>query len=183
MKRILWTLMAALTLAGCTTPQQPTAPAVNTSKSQVSTVESGGTSRTEEYARNSQSDASGANATTHQRAEQTNPDGSTSAHNSDLATDSRVGGYSQDEHHIVVSGTNVTREFTARGEDLAVSGTGNHLTFRGKAHGLSVTGNDNTVKVEGAAIIDVTGERNKIVYLGSTPQIADKGKGNSITAE
>jgi len=181
MKRILCSLVV-FTLVGCSAPP-PAAPAVTTSKSQVSTVDDGSTTRTEAYSRTSQSDASGANASTHQSAQQTNPDGSTSAHSSDVATDSRGVGYSRDDHHIVVSGTNVTHEFTANGEDLAVSGNGNQLVFTGSAHGLSVTGNENTVRVEGASIIDVTGERNTIVYAGSTPQVTDKGKGNTVKAE
>lgn len=182
MKRTLCTLTAALLLAGCTT-SPPAAPNVTTSKTQVSTVDDGSTSRTEAYSRTSQADSTGANASTHQSAQQTNPDGSTSAHSSDVATDSRGVGFSQDDHHIVVSGENVTHEFTARGEDLAVSGTANNLTFRGTSHGLSVTGNHNTISVEGAALIDVTGENNTVTWLGSAPQVTDKGKGNTVKAQ
>jgi hypothetical protein len=144
-------------------------------------VETDGKVRTEDYARASHSDAQGSQVNTHQGAHQVNADGTNSGHESNLSSSTNnTLGYTQDEHHINVTGTNVSRQFPATGQDVAVSGQGCHLTFLGQTHGLSITGNDNQIEVENATLIDVSGARNKVQYTGAPPEIKQSGEGNSL---
>ena len=185
MKQIACPILSLfLFLAGCASPQAPIAPSITTSNSKVVTVASGDTSRTEEYGRNSHSDSQGSQASTHQAARQVNSDGVTREHSSDVNSASKdTVGFSQDEHHIVVTGSNVTREFAVSGQDVAVSGRSGHLVFTGKTHGLSITGDDNHVEVENAILVEVSGLRNQVLYSGPRPEVRKTGNSNAVQSK
>ena len=154
----------------------------------VETVESGGQSRTEGNSRTSKSDNGGSSATVQVSAQQKDAKGNVSNHESLMkvsteGTDAGSVGFTQDDHNVAVTGSNVTREWTINGQDVAVSGSNNTLTFRGSTHGLSVTGSGNRVTVDNPAQIDVSGQENSIVYVGATPTITIAGSKNAVTSK
>ena len=111
----------------------------------------------------------------------TNPDGTVSSHSSQTsAASADTLGYSQDAHHITVTGANITHSFAVSGEDVAVSGKGGQLVFTGQTHGLSVTGNDNHIDVDNATLIEVTGDRNHVRFSGARPTIKISGGLSSV---
>ena len=189
-KRFGLSVLAVACLAGCA--QQPIAvqptSSVTSSKSHVVSVESEGQSRTEGTSRNSHSDAGGSQATVEVSAQQTDSKGNSSKRDSVMKVSSEGAnanslGFTQDEHNLGVTGSNVTKEWTVSGQDVAVSGSNNTLTFRGKTHGLSVTGSGNKVMVDNPEMVEVSGEENSVTYQGPAPTIKKTGLRNAVVAK
>jgi len=202
-KTLCVTLVGLACLLGCTRTQptqtstdvssttertEEQIPSVDTSKSRVVSVESGGATRTDANSRSSHSDAEGSRASVSVSSSKTAPDGQTSQRNSVMKVSSEGAaqdslGYTQDDKNIAITGSNVNKTWTAAGQDVAVSGSNNTLVFLGTTHGLSVTGSGNRVEVENPAIVDVSGQNNEILYSGPAPTIEKAGEGNTVAVK
>lgn len=200
-KNFCITLVALAWLVGCaktpapttstdvtTTSENQQVATVDSANSRVVSVEQGGVQRTEANSRSSHSDAEGSRASVSVSAVQKNPDGKVSQRDSVMKVSSEGDGkdslgYTQDDKHIAITGSNVVKTWTAAGQDVAISGSNNTLTFLGNTHGLSVTGSDNRVEVENSEIVEVSGEHNQVVYTGTAPTIEKSGNGNSVVAK
>lgn len=194
--------LAALALvAGCSNPPTTSSeratttesteravPSVTQQKGTTVTVETDGNKRTDGTYQSSHSDADGARASVQVHSEKSTADGASSSHDKVLKVSSEGGeadslGFTQDDKNIGVTGSNVTKDFSVSGQDVAVSGSGNTLTFKGDTHGLSVTGSENHIQVENADMVSVTGENNQVTYSGSKPEITQSGQGNQVNPQ
>ena len=197
-KTLCISLLALVWLVGCTqTPTTSTdvstttetdskVTSVDSAKSRVVSVEQGGQKRTDANSRNSHSDANGSRATVSVSASRKEPDGQTSQRQSVMKVtsegdDQNSLGYTQDDKNIAITGSNVTKTWTAAGQDVAISGSNNTLQFLGTTHGLSVTGSGNKVQVENASMVEVSGQNNEILYSGAPPTISKNGADNIVT--
>jgi hypothetical protein len=189
-KHILPALVSLAMLAGCsqasdTTVANASQTTVSKTSSTVVSTEKDGNTRVDGTFQKSKSGPEVSTASVKVESKKTDATGESREHSTVVAsgssTDTGNLGYSQTDKNIVVTGSNVTRNFEANGQDLSISGNRNHITIKGKIHGLSVTGSENQVDAENPQLIDVKGTKNNVVYSGPAATVAEIGTDNRVT--
>lgn len=187
MKSTTISLAALMSLAlacGCSNQAPPKSEvSVTQNQSTQVTVESEGQKRSDATFQSSHSDSQGSRASVQVSASKTDANGKTSDYHraAKVSSDDSTLGFTVDDKQILVTGSNVTREFQCHGQDVRVSGNLNHLTFRGPINGLSVVGTDNSINSEQTDTIAVEGKNNRIRYQGQKADVRDGGSQNQVS--